>query len=113
KSRELEEAIGKIQRANNELNSCVMVLEDENSMLRGRIETLEEQLATLDPARAEPATEGDALEPPVVDEALPEAEKPPTVDAAAASKPAARNDTETLLADLFGGTAQGNAGKPA
>ncbi|MFP5505298.1 MAG: hypothetical protein ACLGH6_03800, partial [Gammaproteobacteria bacterium] len=41
KSRELEEAIGKIQRANNELNSCVMVLEDENSMLRGRIETLE------------------------------------------------------------------------
>jgi DNA repair exonuclease SbcCD ATPase subunit len=47
KSRELEEAIGKIQRANSELNSCVMVLEDENSMLRDRIETLEGRLAGI------------------------------------------------------------------
>lgn len=112
KSRELEEAIGKIQRANNELNSCVMVLEDENSMLRGRIETLEEQLAVLDTTHAAPGAEDAASEPPVVDEALPEAEPPPRADAAV-SKTAARSDTEALLADLFGGTAQGNAGKPA
>ena len=47
RSGELEEAISKIQRSNNELNSCVMVLEDENSMLRGQVESLQERLAGL------------------------------------------------------------------
>lgn len=48
KAGELADAIGKIQRANNELNSCVMVLEDENTMLRGQVETLQERLADLE-----------------------------------------------------------------
>lgn len=112
KSRELEEAIGKIQRANTELNSCVMVLEDENNMLRGRIETLEEQLAVLDAAHAQSGAEDAALEAPVVDEALPEAAEVPAAGAPV-TEPAARDDTEALLADLFGGTPQDNVGKTA
>ncbi len=48
KAGELEEAINKIQRSNNELNSCVMVLEDENNMLRGQVETLRGRLADLE-----------------------------------------------------------------
>jgi uncharacterized coiled-coil protein SlyX len=48
KARELDEAIDKIQRANMELNSCVMVLEDENAMLRGQVESLQERIADLE-----------------------------------------------------------------
>ncbi|HEY9199027.1 MAG TPA: hypothetical protein VIR60_06645 [Gammaproteobacteria bacterium] len=48
KAKELGDAIGKIQRANSELNSCVMVLEDENTMLRGQVESLQERLASLE-----------------------------------------------------------------
>lgn len=56
KAGELEEAINKIQRSNNELNSCVVVLEDENNMLRGQVETLRGRLANLeaDSLNAEP-----------------------------------------------------------
>lgn len=105
KARELEEAIGKIQRANNELHSCVMVLEDENSMLRGRIETLEERLAGLETMDTQA---GDAGEPPVVAEALPEQVEVP---ATALAPPASgqRSDTDALLDELF----SGGAGKTA
>lgn len=48
KAKELGDAIGKIQRANSELNSCVMVLEDENAMLRGQVESLQERIADLE-----------------------------------------------------------------
>lgn len=48
KAKELDEAIDKIQRANKELNSCVMVLEDENAMLRGQVESLQERIADLE-----------------------------------------------------------------
>lgn len=101
KARELEEAIGKIQRANNELNSCVMVLEDENSMLRGRIETLEEQLAGLDAEHALPVAKSAAAVPPVVEEVLQE-----SMDASAGADADEQSDTDMLLADLFGGTPQ-------
>lgn len=56
KAGELEETISRIQRSNNELNSCVMVLEDENTMLRNEVEHLQERLASLeaDSVRTEP-----------------------------------------------------------
>ncbi len=92
KAGELEEAVNKIQRSNNELNSCVMVLEDENNMLRGQVETLRGRLADLeaDSLNAEPhaavaasesvdATDIDAIletasqsAPEVVPEVIPE-----------------------------------------
>lgn len=40
----LDAAIDKIQRTNNELNACVMLLEDENNMLRTRAEDLQARL---------------------------------------------------------------------
>ncbi len=45
---ELDKAIDKIQRTNNELNSCVMVLEDENNMLRDEVDTLHTQVTELE-----------------------------------------------------------------
>lgn len=45
KAEALNAALDTIQRTNSELNSCVMVLEDENAMLRGRVEALEARLA--------------------------------------------------------------------
>ncbi|BAZ94167.1 myosin [Thiohalobacter thiocyanaticus] len=41
---ELRDAMEKIQRSNQELGTCVMVLEDENSMLRDQIQSLQSQL---------------------------------------------------------------------
>ncbi|RRQ20644.1 hypothetical protein D6C00_00695 [Thiohalobacter thiocyanaticus] len=41
---ELRDAMEKIQRSNQELGTCVMVLEDENSLLREQIESLQSQL---------------------------------------------------------------------
>ena len=38
KAKQLEEAIANIERANMELDSCVAVLEDENTMLRAELE---------------------------------------------------------------------------
>jgi len=44
KAADLEAAINGIQRANQELNSCVAVLEDENAMLRAELEAVNVQL---------------------------------------------------------------------
>ena len=44
KAKELEEAIANIERANMELDSCVAVLEDENTMLRAELEAINAQL---------------------------------------------------------------------
>jgi archaellum component FlaC len=44
KAADLEAAINGIQRANQELNSCVAVLEDENAMLRAELEAVNAQL---------------------------------------------------------------------
>lgn len=41
---ELRDAMEKIQRSNQELGTCVMVLEDENSMLRDQVQSLQSQL---------------------------------------------------------------------
>lgn len=48
KSKEFEDAINKIQRTNNDLNSCVMVLEDENNHLRDKVDTLQVRIASLE-----------------------------------------------------------------
>lgn len=48
KAEALHDALGTIQRTNRELNSCVMVLEDENALLRGRVESLQARLAELE-----------------------------------------------------------------
>lgn len=107
KAVELEEAIGKIQRSNNELNSCVMVLEDENTMLRGEVEDLQKRLANLEA--------GAVVEPPVLDmpaehgaeaaAAPPESatttiDPPPPQSARTPSEPA-QDDIDALLADIF------------
>lgn len=44
----VQATIGTIQRTNDELNGCIAVLEDENTMLRARVEDLQVQLAGLD-----------------------------------------------------------------
>ncbi|MEJ2686594.1 MAG: hypothetical protein P8124_05165 [Gammaproteobacteria bacterium] len=41
KAKQLTDIIGRIERANKELNTCVVVLEDENDLLRGRVQELE------------------------------------------------------------------------
>ncbi len=51
KAAELEAAINSIQRANQELNSCVAVLEDENAMLRAELEAVNAQLDREEAAR--------------------------------------------------------------
>lgn len=128
KARELDEAIGKIQRANKELNSCVMVLEDENTMLRGQVESLQERIADLEaqappdtpaesPQDADSGEDLDALwESALAQQASGETEDGPALESpaegiavldqpAAAEQPAAGDqpmDTEDLLAELFG-----------
>lgn len=68
KSKEFEEAINKIQRTNNDLSSCVMVLEDENSHLRDKVDTLQVRIANLE---GNVETDGDsvqqATDAPVID----------------------------------------------
>ena len=52
KAADLEAAINSIQRSNQELNSCVAVLEDENAMLRAELEAVNAQLDREEKARA-------------------------------------------------------------
>ncbi|NOX08488.1 MAG: hypothetical protein GXP22_03195 [Gammaproteobacteria bacterium] len=47
KAEELEDLIGHIQRANKELSGCIMVLEDENTMLRSEMERLRNNLSAI------------------------------------------------------------------
>lgn len=56
----LNAALATIQRTNSELNSCVMVLEDENALLRERVESLQARLAAL-AGRADAAAPPDAI----------------------------------------------------
>lgn len=134
KARELDEAIDKIQRANKELNSCVMVLEDENAMLRGQVESLQERIADLE-AQAppeQPAGNGEEAESEedlnaLWESALAQQASGEAEDSAAprlqaetfavidqpvsAEQPAADGqpmETEDLLAELFG-KARGDA----
>lgn len=83
---ELRDAIEKIQRSNQELGTCVMVLEDENTMLRDQIESLHAQLENFMgsdnegeeemPTSSEIQSEIDALP----DEAVAEASEVPETD---------------------------------
>jgi len=63
KAKELEDAINGMQRANQELNGCVAVLEDENAMLRGELEEIQQQLEQQEQAAAaaEEAASADEL----------------------------------------------------
>lgn len=70
KAKELEAALGNIQRANQELNSCVAVLEDENAMLRAELEAINAQLEAEEKAAA---AQTDAAPAPE-EEASPEAD---------------------------------------
>lgn len=132
KAKELGDAIGKIQRANSELNSCVMVLEDENAMLRGQVETLQERIADLEanasPPRPPPQTvttdpladidallEDALMATPAasVNRAGTPAAAPIEAMSTAPATDEAPLDTDDLLAELFGhpgGTATGKTG---
>jgi DNA repair exonuclease SbcCD ATPase subunit len=57
KARELAEAFASMQRANDELNGCVAVLEDENAMLRGELEEIQARMAQQAAAAAQQASE--------------------------------------------------------
>lgn len=48
KTKELDDVINKIQRTNNDLSSCVMVLEGENDHLREKVESLQKRVADLE-----------------------------------------------------------------
>jgi septal ring factor EnvC (AmiA/AmiB activator) len=105
KAQELADAINKIQRSNNELNSCVMVLEDENNMLRGEVETLQERLAGLE----KPAVADGAKPVKPISDSAPAQPDASGLEAASIGTPkpalnAGDSDTDSLLADLFGGT---------
>ena len=78
KAKELEEAIANIERANQELDSCVAVLEDENAMLRAELDAINAQL------------EQQALEEEAAEKAAAEA-------AAAAEEAAAVVEEEPLI----------------
>lgn len=72
KAAELEAAIGSVQRANQELNSCVAVLEDENAMLRAELEAINAQLEAEGDAQANTGGEPDLVtvdEDELIDEA--------------------------------------------
>lgn len=61
---ELRDAMEKIQRSNQELGTCVMVLEDENSLLREQLDALRSQLED-DPGNEAPQPETDFRTAPV------------------------------------------------
>lgn len=61
---ELRDAMEKIQRSNQELGTCVMVLEDENSLLREQLDALRSQLED-DPDKEAPQPEADTRTAPV------------------------------------------------
>ncbi|MFA7386288.1 MAG: hypothetical protein WCZ87_01360 [Thiohalobacteraceae bacterium] len=109
KARELADAINRIQRSNTELNSCVMVLEDENNMLRGELETLQGRLADIESRGAADTEAGTAATPRSVPEPIPQNDNlraAAVVERAADREPPAptefAGDTEDLLASLFG-----------
>lgn len=88
RSKEFEEAIHKIQRTNNDLNSCVMVLEDENNHLRDKVDALQERLSSLeaqvdaDGKSEQEATAAPAMDPETTPESGAEgAEDKPTGEA--------------------------------
>jgi predicted nucleic acid-binding Zn-ribbon protein len=68
KAKELDDVINKIQRTNNDLSSCVMVLEDENDHLREKVESLQKRVADLESAVAA-VPETIAIPAPAVDTA--------------------------------------------
>ena len=109
KARELSDAINRIQRSNTELNSCVMVLEDENNMLRGELETLQGRLADIESRDAADAAAGadTPLSAPEVGQQEKADSATPVVEGAADLEPPvpreSAGDTEDLLASLFGG----------
>ena len=109
KARELSDAINRIQRSNTELNSCVMVLEDENNMLRGELETLQGRLADIESRDAADAAAGADTPPsaPEVGQQENGDSATPVVEGAADREPPVPSepagDTEDLLASLFGG----------
>ena len=53
KARELQDAIARIHRTNEELDGCVAVLEDENAMLRAELEEIQAYLDQQDKERVE------------------------------------------------------------
>jgi DNA repair exonuclease SbcCD ATPase subunit len=83
KAKELEEAMANIQRANQELDSCVAVLEDENAMLRAELDAiaaqleqqaLEEETKAAEAAAAEEIAEAEAESAEEIDVELGEPE---------------------------------------
>lgn len=116
KAKEFTVAMDKIQRTNNELNSCVMILEDENSSLRDEIDELQQRISNLEaqavagdmavagPVQAvEAASDSDAAQDAAADtESVPAHELPAQADAvvaATAAEPdeAAVDDIDALL----------------
>jgi hypothetical protein len=57
KARELADAFASMQHANQELNGCVAVLEDENALLRSELEEIQAMMARHDADAGEQAAE--------------------------------------------------------
>lgn len=62
KAAELADAITNVQRANQELNSCVAVLEDENAMLRAELEAVNVQIEAQEMEQANSGSEPELVE---------------------------------------------------
>jgi chromosome segregation ATPase len=61
KAAELEDAINNVQRANQELNGCIAVLEDENAMLRAELDAVNAQLEAEAEEQANSSEEPDLV----------------------------------------------------
>ena len=85
-SMELRDAMEKIQRSNQELGTCVMVLEDENSLLRDQIQSLQSQLEEFmggEETRDASAADAQTAAPDESDAGAAEPETPAEPEAAA------------------------------
>ena len=89
KAKEFTSAIDKIQRTNNELNSCVMILEDENSTLRSEVEELQQRISDLEAQVDVPSA---AVPAPAVEQSGPDAAADEAADMAADSSDVELNE---------------------
>ncbi|WJW76535.1 hypothetical protein QVG61_05450 [Thiohalobacter sp. IOR34] len=99
-TKRLCDALNKVQRTNQELGTCVQVLEDENLRLRDQVDSLQARLDELGRAEPVPSEEPSAGEqPPAAGPAAAEAETAEAETAEAETAEAETAEAETAEAE--------------